>query len=84
MSRPTIPEVLDRFVAYHADHGAWGSLHIVLDDHNVDDHSVEFCIQWAQNHQDSEGELLGRILLRMSKTQRLKLPEKVFTAERTA
>lgn len=74
-AKPTIPEVLDRFRAYYEDNPAWGSLHIVLDDQNVADHHVEFCVQWAIENNDPEGEELGRLLLRMSRTQRLKLSE---------
>lgn len=50
-----------------------GSLHIVLDDNNVQDSSVQFCIDWAKKEDDIYGVLLGKVLLRMSKTQRLKL-----------
>ena len=70
--RPKVPDVVERFKAYHLmhGHGAWGSLHVVLDDGNLADHNVEGCIDWARLQGDEEGELLGRILLRMSKTQR--------------
>jgi hypothetical protein len=71
--KPTIPEVIDRFRAYHDANITWGSLHIVLDDGNVRDDDVTFCIEWAREHDDAEGESLGRILLQMSKTQRKKL-----------
>ena len=71
--KPTIPEVRDSFRAYLAQHPTWGSLHIVLDDGNVEDSSVEFCLDFARECGDAEGERLARILLRMSKTQRLKL-----------
>lgn len=73
--KPTIPEVLARFAAYHVrvENLAWGSMHIALDDHNVDDDSVRFCIDDAIAKGDVEGEALARILLTMSKTQRLKI-----------
>ena len=73
--RPTIPEFRDRFAAYHnrPENAAWGSLHIVLDDGNVRDSDVEFCIGWAADRGDVEGEVLARILRTMSKTQRLRL-----------
>jgi hypothetical protein len=76
-AKVTIPEVLDRFVAYYRGPrgGAWGSLHIVLDDHNIEDHSVQFCIDNAGD--DEEGAALGEILLKMSKTQRGKIPDLV-------
>lgn len=80
--KPAIPDVLDRFVAYfHADgNSVWGSLHCVLDDGNVSNSDVEHAIVWATERGDLEGEALGRILLKMSRTQRLKLPEAVNEA----
>ena len=69
----TVPDVIDRFKEYWLDNPAWGSLHIVLDDFNIDDHHVEHCIQYAVEKGDTEGEALARILLQMSKSQRLKL-----------
>jgi hypothetical protein len=71
--KPTIPEVLDRFRAYHESEPVWGSLHIVLDDGNVDDSDVMFCVRYALENGDDEGAELARILLKMSRTQRLKL-----------
>ena len=70
-----IPDVVARFRAYHArpENITWGSLHIVLDDGNVDTGSVEFCVSWAEEKGDGEGAELARILLRMSRTQRLRL-----------
>ena len=50
-----------------------GSLHIVLDDQNVKDSHVQFCVEWARDHDDPLGALLAGLLLRMSKTQRTKL-----------
>lgn len=71
--KPTIPEVLDRFRAYHPANLAWGHLHVVLDDGNVRDDSVFFCFSLAWAAQDREGIELALLLLRMSRTQRLKL-----------
>lgn len=73
--KPTIPEVIDRFRAYQAipGNGAWGSLHVVLDDDNVDDSTVAFCIEYAEKCGDTEGAELARILLTMSRTQRSRL-----------
>jgi hypothetical protein len=75
--KPTIPDVVERFAAYYAKNLAWGSLHIVLDDGNVEDSSVKFCIENAQERGDVEGKGLAEILLQMSKTQRAKLPSAV-------
>jgi hypothetical protein len=72
--KPSIPEVAPRFAAYYRDNPVWGSLHIVLDDGNVEDSSVDYCIQWATDSGDKEGLALALILRQMSKTQRRKLP----------
>jgi hypothetical protein len=73
--KPTIPEVLERFRAYHEIYPGWGSLHIVLDDGNVKDSNVAFCRNYALAQNDEEGVELADILLQMSETQRLKLGE---------
>jgi hypothetical protein len=75
MTKPTIPEVLADFKAYFQTpgNGAWGSLHIVLDDGNFRDGDVQFCIDRAIEKGDTEGERLARILLKMSATQRRKM-----------
>lgn len=86
--KPTVPDVLERFVAYRREHGPeWDSLHIVLADDNMDDSDVAFCIDWAKKEGDREGAALAEILLRMSKTQRKKIQRRVwevFDAERKA
>lgn len=50
-----------------------GNLHIVLDDGNVKDSNVQFCLNQAEENGDVKGVELAKILLQMSKTQRLKL-----------
>lgn len=72
-SKPTIPEVRERFEAYFQKHPTWGSLHVVLDDGNVEDHFVLHARELADVAGDTEGFELADILLAMSKTQRLKL-----------
>jgi hypothetical protein len=58
--------------------GVGGSLHIVLDDGNVEDGSVRFCRDYALEHGDAIGYALANVLLRMSKTQRHKLYRGVY------
>lgn len=77
--KPTIPDVVERFSEYVRNHPNGGSLHIVLEDGNIDTESVMWCINYASVHGDVEGEALGRVLLTMSKTQRNKLPYKLRT-----
>jgi hypothetical protein len=72
-NRPTVPQVLPFVRAYYNDHGAGGSLHIVLDDGNLEDGSVQFCIDSAEERGDAAGAALGRLLLQMTRTQRAKV-----------
>ena len=53
--------------------GAGGSLHIVLDDGNLDNKDILFCREWAEKENDADGVVLADVLLSMSKTQRKKL-----------
>lgn len=78
-TRLTLPEVVARFAAYYEEpgNGAWGSLHIVLDDGNVGDDCVLFCKQWALDRDDHEGAALADILLTLTKAQRGRLNRKV-------
>ena len=52
---------------------AGGSLHIILDDGNIEDNSVQYCIQYAIEHKDRPGENLARKLLLLSWRQRARL-----------
>jgi len=77
MSRPTIPEVVERFAAYYRQHTAWGSLHIVMEDGNVEDEWVSFCGREAKRIGDRQGLELAIILATMTKSQRGRLLAKV-------
>jgi hypothetical protein len=72
-----VPDVLPLVREYYAmpGNGAGGSLHIVLDDLNLDDDSVAWSVKRARERGDGYGERLGIILLAMSRTQRLKLAQ---------
>jgi hypothetical protein len=74
-NRPTVNELLPLVNLYYAlpGNGSGGSLHIVLEDHNVEDHSVRHCLAWAQERGDVVGEALARLLLRMTRTQRARV-----------
>lgn len=76
-NKPLTQEQLDRFWSYYQDNITWGSLHIVLDDDNVRDCDVQFCIDYAEKHGDKEGAELARILLTQSESQRMRLPSKI-------
>lgn len=73
--KPTIPEVLPLINQYAREDGNsnGGSFHIVLEDGNVTDHNVEFCLKESCDRNEILGVLIGEKLLLMSKTQRLKI-----------
>lgn len=81
MRKPTVHEVLPIVEQYYAQgHSAGGCLHIVLDDGNVRDDDVRFCLDRSFEHvggdgfkPDRDGAWLCHVLLRMSKTQRTRL-----------
>ncbi len=71
--KPTVPEVLPFVRALYAIEPAGGSLHVVLDDGNLADAFVAGCAEDARAAGDRFGELLARVLLLMSRTQRARL-----------
>ena len=73
--KPTVPEVLPLVRAYYQKPGniVGGNLHMVLDDANVEDQHVSFCLEIAKERNDDDGVRIAELLLRMSKTQRYKV-----------
>lgn len=71
----TVPGVLILVRKYYALPGnmCGGNLHIVLDDGNINDGCVRFCIERATKAGDTFGAQLAEILLKCSVTQRRKL-----------
>jgi hypothetical protein len=79
-ARPTVPEVVALARAYWAKpgNGAGGALHIFLEDGNVDDASVRFCIEYARQRRDEDGVVLAEKLLAMSRTQRKRVNAQAY------
>jgi hypothetical protein len=75
MAKLNIKDVLPMVLAYVAlpNNRVGGNLHIVLDDQNIKDYHIQFCIDMAIEKGDTAGVELGRAILQLSKTQRLKL-----------
>lgn len=74
--RPTVPDVLPLVRRLYQLDGAGGPLHIVLDDYNIDDGSIQFCLDALCDETDYDGETvmlsreIGTMLLQMTLTQR--------------
>lgn len=74
-AKPFTKEELYLFDSYLGNNWTWGSLHIVLEDFNVEDAHVQSCIECAERENDHDGLVLAKILLTKSKSQRIKLGE---------
>ena len=56
---------------YYVINPAGGGCHIVLDDGNVDDRSVKFCITWCKDIKDPAGlDLMNRLLNDFTENER--------------
>jgi len=73
--RLTVPDVLPLITRFAKAQGneIGGSLHVVLDDYNVRDKDVQFCVEYAKENDDPLGVEVAETLLQMSRTQRLKI-----------
>lgn len=78
--KPTVPEVLPKVKAYLKLPGniIGGSLHAYLDDGNTKESDIRWCLEYAQERGDKEGIELAEILLRMSRTQRIKIADRAY------
>lgn len=76
----TVPEIMPLVRAFQSKigNGTGGNLHIVLDDGNVDDDDVIFCLEKAKASSDQDGVDLATKLLTMSKDQRLEVSDQFY------
>lgn len=79
--KPTVPEVLPLMREFQTKKGneVGGVFHIVLDDGNVENSHVEWCLERAKEEGDELAIRLGELLMKMSKTQRLKLADLFYS-----
>lgn len=62
--------ILELCSDYYANFITGGNLHIVLDDGNVENDDIEFCIREAEENNDKDGVIIGKKLLQMSLKER--------------
>ena len=79
--KPTVPKVLPLMREFQSKKGneVGGVFHIVLDDGNVENRHVEWCLELAKQNGDELAIRLGELLMKMSKTQRLKLADLFYS-----
>lgn len=72
--RPAAQDVAKQIAAYYAKpgNGAGGHCHIVLDDENIRDDHVQWCLERCEQEADPDGASIMRIFLGMKRTARLK------------
>lgn len=68
-------EIIQKAKAYYKKPGnsVGGRLHIVLDDGNIRDSDIEWCINYAKEQNDVDAVEIGNLLLKASKTERRKI-----------
>lgn len=63
---------------YYEFYGAGGSLHIVLDDGNYEDHHIKVCIEEAKKNNDYWGEVIGTMMLGLSEGEKEQICERGY------
>ncbi len=83
--KPTVPEVLPLVHdLYRSDHGTVGGcLHSVLDDGNIEDGAIQYCLKEAEAEDCKPCTTIARLLMRMSRTQRTKISRNCYPREIT-
>ena len=58
---------------YHDRNPGWGSLHIAMDDGNLETYHLEHCMEFAMEDNDPEGCLLAYVISQLSPQDRYEL-----------
>lgn len=48
----------------------WGNLHVVLEDGNLEDENIKYCLQSALDDLDGDGAVIANWLLKLSEEER--------------
>lgn len=74
-ARPTIPFMRGLIASYYKLEGniCGGSLHVVLDDGNLETRSVQHCLEYATKQNDADGAFLADLLLRFTEAERAEM-----------
>jgi len=71
VTRPLVPDVVPLVRAYYRNHGYPNArMHVVIEDRNLDDRSIQWMLDRAIEHGDREAAQIALLLLKMSKAQR--------------
>ena len=63
--KPTKDQLKQMIAEYYSIKGNYcgGSLHIVLDDGNIESHFIQWCLEYAEDRGDAKGVELANMLL---------------------
>lgn len=76
---PTLEKLVDLCKEFYADgNEAGGWLHLVLDDGNLEDDHIKFCLETANNYNDLVAFTLAEKLLKLSMVNRELLYKKLW------
>lgn len=79
IKHPTVDQALAVARAYYASgNPLGGNLHVVLDDGNIEDSHVEWCLERCLELNDKSGEELALLLLKMTPVQRQMVYERIY------
>lgn len=73
---PPVVELCNEYLAMPGN-GSGGSLHIVLDDGNLQDHHIQYCRDFASDRGDWRGAVLADKILALTRSQRHRLLRKI-------
>jgi hypothetical protein len=75
MNNITVSELINKALIYHhlPGNGVGGNLHIILDDGNIKNNHIQYCLEISKEKNDKLGIELCELLLKATKTQRQKL-----------
>lgn len=62
-----------RMLRYYENNPTWGNLHIVMEDGNLEDNHIQWCIDYALDEGDGDAAVIGKYLLGLSREDRVKL-----------
>lgn len=71
----TDQEFIHSLSEYHERELCWGNLHIAMDDGNLEDDNIQWCLKFANEEGDQHGARLAQMLLELSYEDREKLYE---------
>lgn len=67
--------------AYYQTDGAGGACHVVIDDGNYGDDSVQSCLNYAKTIGDFWGETIAKLLLEFTEEERIQINERPHEIE---